>query len=771
MGRHFALLMQSVALGAVVLILLRGCCAARAVWTSAHGASARPLGGRLDAAQRLRRCSAAVAEVARYERVEITLPPAEIYADPFDPAQVEVTGEFITPSGRTLRVPGFYYQGYVRSRAPDGEEVLTPEGRGVFKVRFAWGETGSYRYRVTLRDRSGVRQVGTGAFRVRPGPRKGFVRRSAAAPLYFQYESGASCFPIGENIQMPERGGSYDYDLWVGHLADHGGNYFRFWVGGLDNPLLLEHLPASPGDGAGLGRYDQQSAWRIDHIMELGEARAVLAQMCIDSFDAVQMRSEGPWGWWERNPYNAANGGSAATPADFFRDAEAKRLFRQRLRYIVARWGYSSSLFAWELWNEWDQTTGYDSALMAAWHREMARYLRDLDPWQHLITTSFGNTTGDPAVDGLAETEFVQSHQYGATDVAGAVSAVCLEKARTYGKPHLFAELGADTGGRLERNPVILGSVLHDGLWASMLSRGAGSAMVWWWDSVERNELYDAFSAAVAFAADVDWVKENLQPAATRVRFPADDRPAGYGTLTLIGPADPWSRASAASKPRTFHVGTDGVVSSYESLSRVLHGVRNHADLHNPITFEVDYPAPGQFLVNVDGVSAHGGAKLAIVLDGKPALSLDFPSTDPDDPHIMRKYDKSYAIEVPAGAHTITAENIGADWVYASYSFTNYLAAPNLRVLALSNAHSALVWVQNRDHTWPNARKGSVAPAQAAEVMIGGLAPAEYRIEQWDTYAGRIVGTWAGKSRDGTLLITTPVGLATDVAYRVRAIR
>jgi hypothetical protein len=55
--------------------------------------------------------------------------------------------------------------------------------------------------------------------------------------------------------------------------------------------------------------------------------------------------------------------------------------------------------------------------------------------------------------------------------------------------------------------------------------------------------------------------------------------------------------------------------------------------------------------------------------------------------------------------------------------------------------------------------------------MIGGLAPGEYRIEQWDTYAGRIVETWAGESRDGTLLITTPARLATDVAYKVRAIR
>jgi hypothetical protein len=748
MTRYFVLLVQSALLGAVLL-----------TWASAYGASAGPA-ARLNAA-----------EAAQYERIEVTLPSPATYANPFDPAEVEVTGEFVTPSGRTLRVPGFYYQGYVRSQTAEGEEALTPEGAGVFRVRFAWGEIGRYRYRVTLRDRAGLRGAGAGEFHVRSGQSKGFIRRSAAAPLYFQYDSGASCFPIGENIQMPRRGGSYDYDLWAGHLADHGGSYFRFWVGGLNNPLLLEHVPASPDDGAGLGRYDQRSAWRIDHIMELSGARGMLAQMCIDSFDSVQVKGDGPWAWWERNPYNAANGGPAATPLDMFRSAEAKRLFQQRLRYILARWGYSTSVFAWEFWNEWDQTTGYDSATMAEWHQEMTHYLRDLDPWQHLITTSFGNTTGDPAVDGLMETEFVQSHEYGAPDIAGAVSSVCLAKADRYGKPHLFAELGADTAGRLERNPVILGSVLHDGLWAAMLSRGAGTAMVWWWDSVERNDLYDAFSAAAAFAADIGWVKENYQPAPVRVRFSETERPAGYSTLTLTGPADPWSRASAASKPQTFRVGTDGAVSNPEALSRVLHGVRNHADLHNPITFEMNYPAAGQFLVNVNGVSAHGGATLVVTLDGKPALSLDFPSTDPDDPHMMHKYDRSYAVEVPAGAHTIVLENTGTDWLYASYSFTNYLAAPNLRALTLANEHSALVWVQNRDHTWPNLRKGSVAPVEAAEVTVGGLAPGRYRIEQWDTYAGRIVGTVDDESRDGTVTITTPADLVGDVAYKVRAVR
>ena len=62
--------------------------------------------------------------------------------------------------------------------------------------------------------------------------------------------------------------------------------------------------------------------------------------------------------------------------------------------------------------------SGYDSAAVAAWHQEMGQYLRAVDPWAHLITTSYANTDGDPAVDGLREMDYVQSHNYGSHDMA-----------------------------------------------------------------------------------------------------------------------------------------------------------------------------------------------------------------------------------------------------------------------------------------------------------------------------------------------------------------
>jgi hypothetical protein len=706
------------------------------------------------------------AAVAQYELVELTVPSPARYANPFDPAEVEVTGVFATPAGRTVRVSGFYYQPYTRSR--DGErERLTPDGPATFRVRFAWGEVGRYHYQVTLRDARGTRVMDKGEFAVRAGKAGGYVRRSPS-PHYFQLSSGAPYFPIGENVCWPNREGSYDYDRWMTALSGHGANYLRLWLINEWNRLGLEHQPRAADDGNGLGRYDQEASWRIDHILSLGEEQGIRALMCIESFNSLDANSENAN--WSQYPYNRAHGGPCARPPDFFTDATAKRLFRQRLRYLVARWGYSHSVFAWEFWNEVDGVTGYDSAAIAAWHQEMARYLRSIDPWAHLITTSYGNTQGDPAVDGLPEMEFVQSHSYNSKDMAVTVSTVDLQKAARYHKPHYFGEFGADVTGRDNRyDPT--GIHLHNGMWAAVHSLSAGTAMLWYWDSyIEPNQLYGQFSPIAAYVAGIDWPRANYAPAPATVRFPAGHASESHGSLTIEPPGESWEDDSAYNRPYTCRVGNDGHATNLDVLSRIQHGTVNHPKCHNPVTFEVNYPVPGRFEVSISGVSPYGGAALKITRDGAEALTADFPSTaEGERRETLRQYDRVYAIDVPAGRHTIVVEDTGRDWFVVSYRFTNYLTGPNLRVLALANATSALVWVQNRDHTWWNHRNQlAPTPVDASQVALRGFRPGQYRLEQWDTTAGKIVATSALTAKGGELSFTTPAGLITDVAYKLR---
>lgn len=704
--------------------------------------------------------------VAQYEKVELTLPLGDSYANPFDPADVVVLAVFTTPSGRSVRVPGFYYQGYQRARDAAGREQLSPDGPGVFKVRFAWGEVGGYRYTVRLRDRRGERAVGGGRFTVKRGASKGYVRRSKRAPLYFECDSGAPCFPIGENVGWPHDGGTYDYDLWLGKLAGNGGNYFRIWMANHWNPLGLESIASPDGYGEGLGRYDQRAAWRIDYVLDLAERLEMRVLMCIESFNTV--RASGDDKGWLESAYNAANGGPCQKPFDFFTRDDARQLFKRRLQYIAARWGYATSVFAWELWNEVDLATGYESEPVANWHREMATYLRACDPWAHPITTSFSDPLGDQAVDKLTMLDFLQSHMYGVRDIPAAIADLDHRKAAGYRKPHYIGEFGIhwlpdDNAGDPE------GLHLHNGLWASMLSGAAGTAMIWWWDSyVEPRDLYHRFAPVAAFARDVDWVKENYHATeAADLRFLPGQEPAVYPQVIISPPAERWEDAPS-NRPHTFQVKRDGRVSDLAMLSRVLHGTQDHPAWHNPATFEVDYPGPGRFEVMIGGVSGYGGAALAISLDGKRALLADFPDNDPGNAD-LHDYDKLYGIDVPAGPHTITVENPGHDWCYVSYRLTNYLTVPNLRVLALTSDHSALVWVQNKESDWTTRKRGSSpAPVGGSQFTLAGFAPGLYAIERWDTFTGGIVETTAYRSADGVIAITTPAGLTTDVAYRVR---
>jgi len=699
-------------------------------------------------------------KVGQYELLELAIEIGGVALEnPFDAREIDLVGVFHTPSGQTATVPAFYYLPYERSQGERGEEVLTRAGEGQFRIRFAGREVGEHSYQVVARDESGGRKMGGGKFEVRPSDRKGYVRISAKSPLFFELDSGHPYFAIGENMCWPGEAGTYDYDKWMGKLAEHGGNHIRLWLINDWNRLGLENRAETPeGDENGLGRYTQQAAWRVDHVVAMGERLGVRALMCIDSFNSVDSSSRD--GNWKRSAYNAKNGGPCQEPAEFFINPEAKRLFKQRLRYLVARWGYSTSVLAWEFWNEVDLATGYDSRAVAAWHKEMAEYLRSIDPWLHPITTSYSRTAGDPEVDGLPQMEFLQSHNYGARDIAGMVNDWSRRQIERYGKPYYLGEYGADVGGDLAEDKE--GVQLHNGLWAGMLSGCPGTAMLWYWDWVEKNDLYREFAPVAAFAADVNWAEEGYRPAkVVGLRYAGGAKPDTYGALTIDPSGESWDDGSPFLMPQTVSVGTDGEVSNQGSLGRVLHGT-SKPNWRNPVTFEVDYPQAGRFEVVAGQVSRYGGARVVIYVDGREELAEDLA------PGRRGAAATTYGVAVPAGRHEIRVENHGLDWFRASYRLVGYLTAPNLRALALGNSHSALMWVQNKEHTWWNAARGDVTPVKAAEITLSGLGPGSYEVDQWDTYTGKVVKRETLASRDGQVTLVTPEGLSRDVAYKVR---
>lgn len=713
------------------------------------------------------------AEIPAFSKFELTIDLQAEYTNPFDPADVALEARFITPAGQEHVVPGFLYWECQRSKQGSDKpwEQVRPAGKATWRIRYCPTVPGEYRYRLVLDDGTSRVETPPASFRAVASESPGMVRIAKANPLYFEHDDGSPYFAIGENVCWPGRLGTYDYDNYWARLSEHGANYARLWIGPFD-VFTLERVARDSSDPAGLGRYDLVNSWRLDYVVDLAEQKGLKLMYCIDSFNSLRIKP--PHAMWDRCPYNAANGGPCRQPEEFFTNPAARELFKRRLRYTVARWSYSPAILSWEFWNEVNIIEKYVSEDSAAWHREMARYLRELDPYDHLITTSWAGTEGDPAVDALPEMDYIQSHQYGARDAAAYMIDVCRQKTRRYGKPHYFGEFGTGTEAEGTREDSE-GIHLHNGLWSGVVSGAAGTAMLWWWDNyVEPKNLYYHFRPVAEFVRDVPFHKLDYRPLEiASIDYAGSPPPPRREALTLYPDRGSWEPAPF-NEPITVTVHTDGRVEGGDRLSRVLHGQRNHRRLHNPATFQVDYAEAGKFIVEVNGVSGHGGAKLKVYLNGE--LRIDKVLADNDtSTKTLTQYDGDYPLDVPAGRHEIRVVNDGNDWLFVGYRLPDYRRRtdPGLKAWGLvadsaaAGEPAALVWIKNERYTWYNHNQGETLRAvPATRATLSGLTDGSYEIRWWDTYAGRIIRRENAVAQKGKLVLQVEE-LLKDVACQV----
>jgi hypothetical protein len=450
--------------------------------------------------------------IAEWSRFEASYVPGTTPTNPFDPGEIDVRAEFVSPGGVTVDVLAFWYQGYERSLV-SGNERLTPVGDPHFLVRFTPDRPGRWRWRWVIRQGDAIARLPFANLQVSPARDPGFIRVSTRDPRYLAFDDGSPYFAVGENTGWYDRRGSFAYDDWFGELAAQGANFGRIWMSSWTFGIEW--------DDTELGDYTKRldRAWQLDRVLEEAERDGIYVMLSLLNHGAFSSYFNSAWA---ANPYNAALGGPLATPAQFFTDATARELFARRLRYIVARWGWSTHVQAWELWNEVDLTDGYNSANIAAWHRDMVTRLRALDPFDHLISTSHAFLNDQNVLgSGL---DFTQLHFYangqggGLQNVPRTVVTRTAERLLATGnKPVLFGELGVDSRGPNEtraNDPEGVG--IHDGLWAGVVSGGFGTAMSWWWDNLialEPERYYPMFGHVARFVDGIRWDRERFAPA------------------------------------------------------------------------------------------------------------------------------------------------------------------------------------------------------------------------------------------------------------------
>ncbi|MBC7808200.1 MAG: DUF5060 domain-containing protein [Akkermansiaceae bacterium] len=640
---------------------------------------------------------------------------SDLTGNPFDFFENDVQVDLSGPGNRTMTVPAFF------------------DGGKMWGVRCTPPTSGKWRVTRVLRNGQTVtaQNIAPMEFTVTGKPTAGFIRRDAKDPRFFAYENGTPYYPIGCNAAW--NSGKVSVEAFLEDMGKSGQNWSRIWMNHWDGKNLdwVQNQKVPPGE------LSLVVAKRWDGIVEIAERAGVPFQMVFQHHGQYSEQVNPNWG---ENPWNVKNGGFLATPEEFFTNEKARRLTQAKYRYILARWGYSPSIVAWELYNEVQFTnTGRnkDHATIAAWHKEMAAFLRKHDVHKHMVTTS-----SDESITGLYDAmDYIQPHSY-PSDLVATVRAVGDQFVKSAGengskKPVFLGEIGPS--GDLAEDD---GTGLRQIVWGSLMTAAPGAAQYWTWDNITNRNLTGAWKPATDFVRVFRLAgRRAMRPVS--MTFTGDVQGAG---ATSFGPGGGWEGA----KQTRYTVEPSGEVAGAGALSPYLQGDNNRALLPF-VEFAVNYAKPGTFTANVRQISK-GGANVVMKVDGKVVTEKSFPAAASET-----NVRVALTGTVPAGAHVVRLENTGVDWARIEKLTLSPYGAP-LKAVAKSDKESVAAWV------YPSEPLVADAKPLTSTVSVPGLDAGKYRVFWWDTATGKTVTTETVSVASGQPLTVKTPPIRTNIA-------
>ncbi len=641
-----------------------------------------------------------------YPMIEAAFDVPNLSGNPFDYTENDIQVTVSLPDGKTVIVPAFF------------------DGDTKWRVRYTPTKSGQYRVKTVTRNGQvvSVQNLAPTQFTVSGKPASGFVRLDPKRATRFIFDDGTPYYPIGHNVAW-RSGPNEDVTDIFARMGSVSENWARVWMDHWDN----KNLDWPMDEKVTLGQLSLNVARRWDAIFQTAAKNGIYVQLTMQHHGQYSSTVNPNW---NENPWNRKNGGFLEKPDEFFTSEQAKRLTKAKYRYIIARWGYASNLLAWELFNEvqfTDAVRNQQMPTVAAWHKEMAEFIRAQDSNHHLVTTS-----SDTNLPGLYDVmDYVQPHAYPPDVVASALSLHPDE----WKKPLFFGEIGpsGDLGGDE-------GPALHRILWASIMSEASGAAQYWAWDNIQRRDLYKEFSPAVAFVRLAGVTNLNGMSMA----HPSVVTPGSEGSLSFA-PGSGWETA----KVTTFPILPDGSVKDAGKMPEFLQG-KAHTEMFPFAEFPITVEREVTFSVRFRE-SSRAGAHLIVKRNGEKIAESDFPAAENNTPQ-----SGTLAVTIPPGSHTIRLENTGADWVRLA-RFTLAPFGATLRVAAKTDQTHAVLWVQNTRADGPST----------GAITLSGLNAGKYRVVWWDTYTGKPLSeTTVEASSDKPLVLNTP-SVEKDIAAYV----
>ena len=475
-----------------------------------------------------------------HEKFEIKLELPDRYADPFDSSKILLYAEFVLPDGSEQRVDGFYNQDYFRME-DKAETRVSPQGKPYWCIRFAPWKEGRHSYRIIAEDEHGKTQWGPGAFQATKGSKPGIVGVSRKDPRFFEFQNGEQFFPIGHNIRSPfdtrmdqnfpwkQRWpeGTSAYERYFRKMHDSGQNMAEVWFAAWS--LALEWKKEWFGYH-GVGQYNLIHAFEMDRIIELADENDIYLNLVIHNHGKYSTFSDEEW---DDNPFNKKNGGWLDDPFEFFSDERALKAYLQLMRYKIARYGYSSHVFGWELWSELNLAGSASSKPVHKkqacidWHKFVSGAIRDMDPYDHMIATHVSSDYNqqNPALISLKGMDFCPVDAYhGSRDPLHIVSLIrsTAKFNNPYQKPVLPTEFG---GSWNAGSKTYLEASLHAGLWSSTCVPIAGTPLFWWWSLIEEENYYPYYTAISKFMKGIDRRDSTKKTTAHTVKVGSETKP------------------------------------------------------------------------------------------------------------------------------------------------------------------------------------------------------------------------------------------------------
>lgn len=298
--------------------------------------------------------------------------------NPYDPEQIDIRADFSTLYQGQWSSPmqsfGFYYEEFARNTSGGWDPV--PISGYNFRIRFCPRSIGLWKCKINIFIQGQLAfEANEFQFYTISSSVKDFLR--VGDNKRFLRVGENPFFPVGMNL--PSQGNQSNvysdvvipsniYEPYYSVLDEYeslGGNYFRYILSPWNSEIEFEAL----------GNYTNRlsGAWEFDQLLNYLKTKDLRMHFNLSIHAPItQPNTEyGNWHWdwsskddpeydhcpwWLGNDlgycYNSDINYGVDSPIEFLTDPDSKRYYKNRLRYIISRWGYSSSIGVIELMSE-----------------------------------------------------------------------------------------------------------------------------------------------------------------------------------------------------------------------------------------------------------------------------------------------------------------------------------------------------------------------------------------------------------------------------------